>query len=181
MSVPEPINELLQSEFLGIQDIVIWLEKYKHLLVQNIKETKCKKWVNFVENGEKPFPCMCSVRESDCIFIETYYELERIAALQQKNNHCKELADTCENIMRLGDKKLAEHWRFNQVAETEALYFEPVLEIYISSKPFKSLKIQLNKSDYKYFFLYKINFYKLRRRISLMSKYFKTKEANESD
>lgn len=66
------------APILNMEHIIAWLGEHKNYYRFSISESSCRKWSKWIENNEKPFPCVCSIREEDCVFIELYYELNKI-------------------------------------------------------------------------------------------------------
>ena len=57
------------------------LSKYKKHFKYIVVENECRKWFKWVTRNETPFPCVCLLRNEDCIFAETYYELSKVCLL----------------------------------------------------------------------------------------------------
>ena len=60
--------------------------KYETEFHNSINSSNCRKWYKWLNNQEKPFPCVCSIRENDCVFIELYYELSKITKQEYSSN-----------------------------------------------------------------------------------------------
>ncbi len=70
---------------LEIQHITWWLMKYEEEFYKALPNSNCKKWYKFYYKEERPFPCVCPVREFDCVFIELYYDLDRMIRKENPN------------------------------------------------------------------------------------------------
>lgn len=71
---------------LELHHIHCWLIKYESEFYNSIDESSCRKWNNCHHRNEKPFPCVCPTREDSCVFVELYYELDKIAEQEYSNN-----------------------------------------------------------------------------------------------
>lgn len=73
------INQLLPNQILEVNYIKTWLfenQNYFHFLVN---ESSCRKWSKWIEDKTiHIYPCVCTTREQNCVFIETYYKLSLI-------------------------------------------------------------------------------------------------------
>lgn len=63
---------------LKLNHIHLWLLKHEEEFYKAIELTSCKKWDKWLERCDRPLPCCCPTRESECIFIEFYYDLDKI-------------------------------------------------------------------------------------------------------
>ncbi len=80
-------NELqVIAPILNIGHIITWLGEHENYYKFLISESSCRKWSKWIEYNEKPFPCVCPVREKDCVFIELYYELSKIIKQEYSSN-----------------------------------------------------------------------------------------------
>lgn len=120
------------SPKLSIKIIQDWLEEYENYLKFLIGETSCRKWSKWLEDkSTHVFPCACKLREESCIFIETYYELEKIIDLFDRQG------------------KIAEILReFDQIKNNPDLEFEWV-EKYVDIADFFNCKLQIRGEDEK--------------------------------
>lgn len=76
---PSYLEELQNLSFpLKIYDIHMWLIKYEKRFLNVINSTSCGKWHRWFINKEQPFPCCCPIRETECLFVELYYELAKV-------------------------------------------------------------------------------------------------------
>lgn len=81
------IEELLNiSNPLELNHIHWWLMKYEAEFNNSIDKSNCRKWDKWFKRNEKPFPCVCSTRENDCVFIDLYYELNKITKQEYSSN-----------------------------------------------------------------------------------------------
>lgn len=73
------------SNPLELNHIIWWLMKYEDEFYKSIPTTKCKKWYKWFYKEETPLPCCCPVREEDCVFLELYYDLDKMTQEQTPN------------------------------------------------------------------------------------------------
>jgi len=73
------IKELInKSSTLNLQQIQEWLSKHEDDYKHAINISSCRKWHKMTNHKEIPYPCVCQKREKTCVFIELYYELDKI-------------------------------------------------------------------------------------------------------
>jgi len=135
------------SSTIDIEHIKNWLIKYKNEFHNTINSNTCKKWSKWLNTNEKPFPCVCSSREQDCIFIEAYYELEKIAELHKKEDNFKSIVQEYKSIVN--NKNAVSEWIEKYKDFEVELYFYSEINISLQSEPYKSLRIALNESEFK--------------------------------
>lgn len=80
----EELNET--GQVLSIEHIISWLGKHENYYRFSISESSCRKWSKWIETNEKPFPCVCQIREKECVFIELFYELNKITKQEYSSN-----------------------------------------------------------------------------------------------
>lgn len=73
------------SNPLELNHIIWWLMKYEDEFYKALPITNCKKWYKVFYKDEKPLPCCCLIKEQDCVFLELYYDLERMTQEQTPN------------------------------------------------------------------------------------------------
>lgn len=87
MSQINHIKELINiAPILSVNHIQWWLMKHESEFHNSINSSSCRKWDKWLIRNEKPFPCACSSRENDCVFIELYYELSKITKQEYSGN-----------------------------------------------------------------------------------------------
>lgn len=141
-------NQLPTNQTLEVNYIKTWLadnQNYFHFL---INESNCRKWSKWVEdNSTHIYPCVCPIREHDCIFIETYYELEKVLELHKREDCFKLIV--CEYNLIKNDSIVIKEWIEKHLKVDEELFFKPIIEIKTQLYPYKSLQIKLNTEDFK--------------------------------
>ena len=132
----------------NINEIKSWLTDNLVKVKLDISNSKCSKWENWLEDKTTHiYPCVCSNREQNCLFIETYYKLEGIVELHSKEEYFNTLVQSYKIIAE--DKKgvLDLYKKYQSIASE--LVFETELSILISLEPSKILKIKLNENEFR--------------------------------
>ena len=127
------IAELNNGEtILKVEHIISWLAEYENYFKFLVGETSCRKWSKWLEDkSTHVYPCVCELREESCVFIETYYELEKIIDLYYRQ------------------EKIAEVLKeFDQIKNNPDLEFEWV-EKYVDIADFFEGKLQIREEDQK--------------------------------
>lgn len=133
---------------LSISEIKSWLTDNSEKVKLDISNSKCKKWENWLEDKSTHiYPCVCSNREQDCIFIETYYQLDRVIQLHQKEEYFKILVQEYKQIR--SDKIALSEWLNKNKKLTSELAFDTEISIMLELEPYKTSKIILNENEFK--------------------------------
>lgn len=72
------IQELENLSSLDLYYVRYWLYRYEKVYEEILLKSKCGKWSRLVLINEEPYPCCCSVKEKNCLFVELYYNLNRL-------------------------------------------------------------------------------------------------------
>lgn len=133
---------------LNISEIKSWLTDNSEKVKLDISNSKCNKWENWLEDKSTHiYPCVCSNREQDCIFIETYYQLDRVIQLHQKEEYFNILVQEYKQIS--SDKIALSEW-FNKYKKLASeLAFDTEISIMLELEPYKTSKIILNENEFK--------------------------------
>lgn len=133
---------------LSISEIKSWLTDNSEKVKLDISNSKCNKWKNWLEDKSTHiYPCVCSKREQDCIFIETYYQLDRVIQLHQKEEYFNILVQEYKQI-RSDKISLSEWFNKNKKLASE-LAFDIEISIMLELEPYKTSKIILNENEFK--------------------------------
>ena len=132
----------------NINEIKSWLTDNLEKVKLDISNSKCSKWENWLEDKTTHiYPCVCSNREQNCIFIETYYKLDRVIQLNQKEEYFKILVQEYKQIS--SDKIALSEW-FNKYKKLASeLAFDTEISIMLELEPYKTSKIILNENEFK--------------------------------
>lgn len=146
--VNNQLSEFQINQPKEVKYIKNWLadnQNYFHFL---INESNCRKWSKWVEDKSTHiYPCVCPIREQECIFIEAYYELEKVIELHKRENYFKSIV--CEYNLIKNDSRAIRKWLTKYQKIDEELFFKPIKDIKIQSNPSRSLMIKLSKEDFK--------------------------------
>ncbi len=114
----------------------------------DISNSKCNKWKNWLEDKSTHiYPCVCSKRKQDCIFIETYYQLDRVIQLHQKEEYFTILVQQYRQIDT--DNVVLSKW-FNKYKKLASeLAFDTEISIMLEIEPYRTSKIKLNENEFK--------------------------------
>ncbi|RZK26085.1 MAG: hypothetical protein EOO43_03800 [Flavobacterium sp.] len=131
--------EYLRHKVIDTTIIKSWLTKNESNFFEAIIKSHCKKWIKWSYYDEKPFPCVCQVREEDCIFIELYYELQRVIKLHEKEIYFKKALD--EYLVANDDDSAVLAWIISHSEIGTKLFFKTTLSFLL---PYKKITIQLD-------------------------------------
>jgi adenosine deaminase len=129
--------------FKNFNEAQKWLIQQKYNFEIIAQTNECRKWSKWVTRNETPFPCVCPVRNEDCIFAETYYKLSQVASLANLEKDCEEAILDFQIVKY--DDALLKSW----IEHFEDLYskissFKNNITITISPEPYEKLKININ-------------------------------------
>lgn len=112
-----------------------------------IKNTECHKWTKWQrDNSINIFPCVCPIRNKECIFIEIYYEVQKVCNLIQKE---QEFLDALKQYYKIKhNKKAIFEWiKCYELLGNELLHFNPIIKIKIKQEPYEVKNIVLPESE----------------------------------
>jgi len=147
------INELknLSKGNLRICRMNWWLLKYEKEFEQAINLTSCTKWRKWFYDGIKPYPCLCPSRNSLCVFVDLYRELDRLTQIQRMEIKFEEFFNRFQMIKESTEQ-----------ISTWMKEIRPIISpVYLTLDRNENLKIRfyntdpifelnINKNDYKY-------------------------------
>lgn len=138
---------ILKSDSLDIKYVKSWLVKYDDYFRFLISESKCRKWSKWLNDKNTfIFPCVCPIREQDCIFIETYYKL---LSLEETLKLYEVALEEYEQLNELGITLL--EWK----SKYQSLFLKDNLETIISiketSEPYKVFKLKIEDKSFDSF------------------------------
>ena len=133
---------------LSISEIKSWLTDNSEKVKLDISNSKCNKWENWLEDKSTHiYPCVCSKREQDCIFIETYYQLDRVIQLYQKEEYLKTLVQEYKQIA--SDNFATSEWFKIHKKLVSEIAFDTEISIMLELEPYRTSKIKLNENEFK--------------------------------
>ncbi|QOG02302.1 hypothetical protein [Flavobacterium sp. MDT1-60] len=142
------IQELLSlSPILHIEYVQLWLIKHENEFHNAINDSHCRKWDKWMSNNEKPFPCVCNIRQQDCMFIEAYYKLNNAYDLYKKQQYLIiGLVPQYQSIKN--NKAKLKTFNANLNALGLNLPFDSEIVISLSPEPYKKIVLQLNEKEF---------------------------------
>lgn len=136
-----------QSHILNIKDIKYWLIKFENEFHNAINDSDCRKWKKWLDNTEKPFPCVCSTRAQDCIFIEIYYKLNIALDLYKQQEYFIDLVAKYQAIKI--NKAELKVLTSNLNALGLNLSFDSKIVISLNPEPYQKIILQLNEKEFE--------------------------------
>ena len=141
------IQNLQNSQPLRIEDINYWLKENSTDFYKAIEKTECYKWTRWQrDNSIHVLPCCCPIRNDECIFIETYRELEKyIQAVRSEDFYM----DLLEQYYKIQHNQNAVFEWLNHIEQygKELCLIGPTIRIKITSHPRYGKDIQIDKSE----------------------------------
>jgi len=142
------IEELQNTNsLLEISDILQWMNKYVYEFNDAILQSDCGKWSKWLKDKTiHLYPCVCPIRNEDCIFIETYYKLSKVLEVYKKEEKCKNELNTYQQIKH--NKPAVFEWiKANEKFLNEILFFDHKIKIRANKDMHNILK--LNSKDFE--------------------------------
>lgn len=133
-------------KFKSFSDLHNWITQRTDQVQERSLNTDCLKWKKWIQNDEIPFPCVCSTRNEECIFMETYYELQQAYYLFQKERQYLEALHQY-NKDRYNKNAVFEWVKFYESLGSELIHFSKIIKIKIEQEPYQVKKIVLPESE----------------------------------
>lgn len=159
--IQNKIQELPSNQNLEIEQITTWLDEYENYFYFLINETNCRKWSRWQDDKTSHIlPCCCPKREEDCIFIELYYELNKLIQLHKKEAYFKNLVDELNQLKN--DKTSVIDWviKARNVYKTDLKYLYPdsysfcastrISDNSDESSPYQVYHVKIKREEFKY-------------------------------
>jgi hypothetical protein len=115
-------------------------------LSRAIEKTPCRKWYRWFNNHDVPYPCVCPIRDEDCIQLELNYELYKVAQLHKQEILFKQALDDYSLCNNEQDRLIA--WVKKYTALGSRLFFSPTISILSNPEKNDKLIIQLNPDEF---------------------------------
>lgn len=136
-----------QSHILSIKQIQCWLIKFENEFHNAINDTDCRKWKKWLDNTERPFPCVCTTRVQDCIFIEAYYKLNIALDLYKQQKYFIGLVARYLSIKN--NREGLKVFTTNLNALGLNLPFDSKIVISLNPEPYEKIILQLNEKEFE--------------------------------
>ena len=141
--IVEKLKEIFDNNMLSINQIKVWLVENENYCKYLINESNCRKWAKWLNNGEKPFPCVCPIREKDCVLIELYYKLISIEGILR---HHEEALEDFKKINELEITLLEWKRKYKSIYTKNNL--DTIISIKQTSEPYKVLKLKIEPKSF---------------------------------
>lgn len=128
---------------LTINEVSNFLNENKKSFLEVVENTECRKWSKWIARNETPFPCVCPVRNEDCIFAEIYYELSKVAEISKFEKDCEDAILNFQ-ITKNNDAMLKDWIEQFENLHSQISQFKSIITVTISPEPYEKLKIQVN-------------------------------------
>ena len=128
---------------MKVISIQSFLESYRNELKLSIQNTECYKWTRWQKNNNiHVFPCVCPVRNKECIFIEIYFEVQKTYRLILKK---QEYTYALEEYYKIRHNRNAvfEWVKFYEPLGKEVEFFSPEIKVHTRVEPYKATTIYL--------------------------------------
>ncbi|WP_452221428.1 hypothetical protein [Lacinutrix salivirga] len=147
----EILNDLIehsQKIEYSIHHINWWLIKYEDDFYNAIPKSNCRKWTKWIrDNSIHVFPCVCPIREQDCIFIEMYFELLKASELEKKEVHFEKLVIEY-NVIKNNETDVS-LWLEKYESIWQNSHFNKIIRIKTSTTPYTKIEIPLSNQEFK--------------------------------
>ncbi len=128
--------------------IQAWLLEKKDIIPSLIKDTQCDKWTKWFNSYEQPYPCVCPVRNKECIELELYYELEKVQELYNTQSYFKEAIEEFNSMEKNNDDAVLSWIRKHRTIGCK-LFFTPTISILCVPEKNEKLTIKLNPDEFR--------------------------------
>ena len=135
MSNLDPISELQNNQPLKSEFINYWLKENTTNFYRAVEKTECHKWKKWQrDNSIFVLPCVCPTRNNECVFIETYKELEKHVQTVKTDNFYKNLLEQYSKIQQ--NQNAVFEW-INHIEQygKELLFKHPSISVSITREP----------------------------------------------
>jgi len=132
---------------LSTNIVQVWLKENKPNFHNSIEKTSCRKWSKWLDdNSIHLYPCVCPIRNEDCIFVETYFELSKVIEISKMEERC-EIELTKYQQIQHNKSAIFEWMKANEELLEKIIYFSTTIKI--NSSPERSKVLRLNPLDFE--------------------------------
>lgn len=144
----------MQNSFLNfplpkdyaIHSIQEWLNCNVPKLFLLVASTPCRKWSKWLDSEEKPYPCVCPHRDSICIELELYYELQNVTKLYNQQEYFNMAINEFQLINKDNEDAVLA-WINKHKPVGSKMFFDPIISLQTNSQNAKLL-IELDCSEF---------------------------------
>lgn len=134
---------------INVYNVELWLKENKKTFLNYIEQTECRKWSKWLaDNSIHVFPCACSTRNKECIFIEGYFEVYKIYSLRSRYS---DICEASKQYYKIKDNRKAvfEWVKYYEELGKKTLHIKPQIKITISSEPYQVEVINIPKNEFE--------------------------------
>lgn len=132
---------------ISINEIKNWLQKNNSNFHNSIEKTPCRNWSKRLnDNSIHLYPCVCPVRNEDCIFVETYFELSKVIEISKMEERC-EIEITKYQQIQHNKSAIFEWIKANEGLLEKIIYFSTIIKI--NSNKEENINVKLNPVHFK--------------------------------
>ena len=142
------LKELQNNQPLKVEYLKTWLTENENYFYFLINESNCGKWSKWVKDKSiLLFPCCCPIREQDCIFIETYYTLEKIVELHNKEDYFKAIIQDYKIIENSTEQVLEWYKKYQNLSYKIAYSTE--ISIKLELEPYITVTLKIVEDEFE--------------------------------
>ena len=132
---------------ISINEIKNWLQENNSNFHNSIEKTPCRKWSKWLnDNSTHLYPCVCPIRNEDCIFAETYYKFSNVLEISKMEERCA-IELTIYQQIKHNKFAIFEWIKANEELLETIIYFSTTIKI--NSSPERSKVLTLNPLDFE--------------------------------
>lgn len=132
---------------ISINEIKNWLQENNSNFHNSIEKTPCRKWSKWLnDNSTHLYPCVCPIRNEDCIFAETYYKFSNVLEISKMEERC-EIELTIYQQIRHNKLAVFEWMKANKELLEKIIYFSTTIKI--NSNPEKPKVLRLKPHEFE--------------------------------
>lgn len=124
----------------------MWLNKAHGYISKYADVTPCRKWDKWLNQNETPFPCVCTSRNDECIYIEIYYKILHSYNLMKLEGTFKAALEEYRKIAH--NKKAIIAWaKHHEELGAKASLFKTVIKVKTSGNPYTTVDVVLPTNE----------------------------------
>lgn len=132
---------------ISINEIKNWLQENNSNFHNSIEKTPCRKWSKWLnDNSTHLYPCVCPIRNEDCIFAETYYKFSNVLEISKMEERCA-IELTIYQQIKHNKFAIFEWIKANEELLETIIYFSTTIKI--NSNKEENINVKLNPVHFK--------------------------------
>lgn len=140
------VNFTLPKDY-SINSIQEWLNCNASKLPLLVASTTCRKWSKWFNSEEKPYPCVCPHRDSICIQLELYYELQNVTKLYNQQEYFK-MAINEFQLVNKDNEDAVLAWINKHKPVGSKMFFNPIITTQANSLNSRLLVVELDSFEF---------------------------------